>query len=400
MNILEINTVNFGSTGNIMLKIAENEIKEGHKVYICCPKSRSNQQKNIENQILIGNRIFRNLHIKCGYYTGYQGCFSFFSTLCFLRKIKKLNIDVIHLHNLHGCYINLPLLFSFIKKHDIKTIWTLHDCWAFTGQCTHFTIEKCDKWKDGCYKCTQYKRYPASAIDQTKRMWKIKKSCFTGVKDMTIITPSEWLSRLVKESFLKEYNVQVIHNGVDLQIFRPTKSKFREEYGLENKTIILGVAFGWDARKGLDVFIDLADKLSERYKIVLVGTDCKVDKELPDNIISIHRTNSQKELVEIYTAADVFVNPTQEENYPTVNMEAISCGTPVITFNTGGSPESVNEKTGVVTKDKSVNEIIKAIEILSQYKQEITYECLKYAPQFDQRIMLQQYDILFKRRLL
>ena len=255
------------------------------------------------------------------------------------------------------------MLFSYIKKHNVPTVWTLHDCWSFTGQCPYFTIVRCDKWKTGCHNCPQYKEYPASFYDNTKRMWKLKKKWFTGIGNMTIVTPSKWLAELAKESYLKEYPIEVINNGIDLDVFKPTPSNFRERYGIPAEThIVLGVSFAWGYRKGLDCFVEMAEKLGEQYQIVLVGTDDEIDKNLPQNIISIHRTQNQKELAEIYSAADVFAMPTREENYPTVNMEAIACGTPVVTFNTGGSPEMLNEKVDRVVPVDDVNEMMSEIK--------------------------------------
>ena len=349
MRILEINTVNFGSTGHIMLRIADLARSEGHEA-VCSFYARRNKPAD-ENTIYIGNKNSHNLHKKFSKYTGYNGRLSIISTWNFLRKVKKFKPDIIHIHNLHDRFINVPMLFKFIKKNNIKVIWTLHDCWSFTGQCVHFTIAGCDKWKTGCHDCPQIHVYPASNVDRTKKMWELKKKWFTGVKDMTIVTPSVWLSNLVKESYLKDYPVKVINNGIDLGVFKPTESDFRVKHDLDGKFIILGAASIWETRKGIDVFIELAKRLDDRFKIVLVGTNDEDDKILPDNIISIHRTSDRKELAEIYSSADLFFNPTREENYPTVNMESIACGTPVMTFKTGGSPEIIDDKTGVVVED-------------------------------------------------
>ena len=263
MKVLQINSCNFGSTGGIMLGIAKVGKNSGNDMYTAFAKSRSNSKKHLESSIEIGGIISRNLHLILSKLTGYNGCFSVIATWHFLKKVKKLQPDIIHLHNLHNCYINLGMLLSYIKKHNIKTVWTLHDCWAFTGQCPHFTIAKCDKWKSHCRECGQYKCYPSSMVDRTKIMYKLKKKWFTGVKNMTIVTPSKWLADLVGQSFLKEYDVKVINNGINLQVFKPTKSNFREKYDLENKHIILGVAMYWTKRKGMDVFLKLAEKLDD-----------------------------------------------------------------------------------------------------------------------------------------
>lgn len=396
LKILSINTSNFGSTGNIMLHLQECCKSNGMEMLVAFPKSRSNMKKRVANSIYIGSILSRNIHLLLSNFTGYNGVFSYFSTLNFLRKVKKYNPDIIHLHNLHNGYINLQLLFKHIKKSNTPTVWTLHDCWAFTGQCPHFTLAKCDKWKTGCFACTQYREYPGSLVDRTETMWKLKKKWFTGVQNMTIVTPSQWLADLVKQSFLKEYPVKVINNGIDLSIFKPSDNNFREKYGLQNKKIILGVAFGWGERKGLDVIVELAKRLdSELYQIVLVGTDDCIDKLLPDNIISIHRTQNQQELAEIYTAADLFVNPTREENYPTVNMEALACGTPVITFKTGGSPEIIDTSCGLVVDRDDIDAMeqeIKRLCLSSVYNETM---CIERAKHFDNIMRFKEYVSLY-----
>lgn len=399
MKIVEINAGNFGSTGNIMLGIADIAKTAGHEVLVCFPDARDNRKKMVKNQLFIGNRLSRNLHLKCAELTGLNGYFSQLATKKFLKAVDEYKPDIIHLHNLHNCYINLPMLFNYIKKHNISVVWTLHDCWAFTGQCPYFTMAKCDKWKTGCYNCPQYRQYPASYVDRTKTMWKLKKKWFTGVQNMTIVTPSQWLADLVKESFLAEYPVKVIHNGIDLSVFQPTENDFREKYGLQNKKIILGVAFGWGERKGLDVFVELAKRLDcEQYQIVLVGTDDSVDKQLPTNIISIHRTQNQTELAEIYTAADLFVNPTREEVLGLVNVEALACGTPVITFKSGGSPECIDETCGGVVACDDVDKLeIEIMRICSDnpYSKEA---CLERAKAFDMNERFDEYIKLYEEK--
>lgn len=381
-----------------MLQIAAEARKQGHEVYTCCPKSRSNLKKKVDHQILIGNIFSRNLHIKLAKLTGYNGCFSILSTWNYLRKIKKISPDLIHLHNLHNCYINLPMLFRFIKKYNIRIIWTLHDCWSFTGQCPYFTLAKCEKWKIGCYECQSYREYPSSRVDKTQKMWKLKKKWFTGINNMTIVTPSQWLADLVKQSFLKDYPVQVINNGIDLEIFKPISSDFRQRYNIsESQYVLLGVAFDWGKRKGLDIFVELSKRLDDKqYKIVLVGTDDSVDKILPKNIISIHRTQNQNELAEIYSAADLFVNPTREENYPTVNMESIACGTPVLTFRTGGSSEILDDKTGYVVDADDIDDLEKQIVCICTKQAFSEDDCLERAMKFANNIKFQEYINLYK----
>ena len=391
MKIIEINSCNFGSTGNIMLNIANIAQKEGNEVYVSYPDSNSNRKKQADSDILIGTRLTRNIHLQIAKLTGFNGCFSVFATWHFLKKVNKIKPDIIHLHNLHNCYINLPMLFKYIKRHDIKTVWTLHDCWAFTGQCPHFVMAKCDKWKDGCYSCEQYKKYPQSDVDRTKTMYKLKKKWFTGIRNMIIVTPSQWLADLVKRSFLSNYTVKVINNGIDLSVFKPTESAFREKYDLQNKYMVLGVAAPWGERKGLDVFTELSKRLDDRYRIVLVGLSKEQKENLPLNIIGLERTANQTELAEIYTAADVFANPTREDNFPTVNIEALACGTPVITFNTGGSAEMLDKNCGSYVNCDDIDTFEREIRNVCENKSYSRENCLKRAEQFDMNNKFEEY---------
>lgn len=399
MNIVQINGGAVGSTGKIMFGISTVCTDEKQKT-LCAAPEVSSGNKTGRNIYIIQNNNHRKINVLLDRITGRHNMHSKIATERLLKVISGFKPDIIQLHNLHEAYINLPMLFKYIKKHNIKTVWTLHDCWAFTGHCPYFDIVGCNKWKTGCYGCPQYKEYPKSLFDNSKYMYRLKKKWFIGVENMTIVTPSEWLAGLVKESYLKDYPVKVINNGIDLNVFKPTESDFRKKYALENKYIVLGVAFGWGRRKGLDVFVELAEWLDKvKYKIVLVGTDDNVDKLLPDNIISIHRTQSQTELAEIYAAADVFANPTREENYPTVNMEALACGTPVVTFNTGGSPEMLDETCGAAVAkndiDAMYNEIIRICEAMP-YSMEA---CLKKARRFDMNERFKEYYDLYSSQI-
>ena len=261
----------------------------------------------------------------------------------FLKWAEEYKPNLLWLHNLHGYYINVEMLFAWIKKHpEMQVKWTLHDCWAFTGHCSYFTMVKCEQWKSHCSYCSQLRRYPACFVmSSVSKNFERKRKAFTGVKNMTLITPSKWLADLTRQSFLKEYPVEVHYNTIDTNIFKPTPSDFRERYGLQDKFIVLGVANVWEDRKGLFDFYKLAKKLDDRCVIVLIGLSKEQIVNSPSNIIGIQRTNSPQEWAKIYTAADVFFNPTYEDNYPTVNLEASACGAQVLTYRTGGSPESV-----------------------------------------------------------
>lgn len=389
MRILQINvTYGIGSTGMICNYVAKLLDKEGVENLTIVSQGST----ETANTIKIKNKIYYKIQALKSRIFGNYGFNSSLATKEIIKQIKEFAPDIVHLHNIHGHNVNLKMLFTFFKKNlGIKLFWTFHDCWAFTAYCPHYTMAKCYKWQSECSHCQQRKEY-SWFFDKSKKLFYRKKELFTGL-NLTIITPSEWLAGEVKKSFMKHYPIQVINNGIDLNVFKPIKSDFRKKYNIPNeKFILLGVAFGWGMRKGLDVFIELKKRLdSTKYQIVLVGTDDNVDKQLPNGIISIHRTQNQNELAEIYTATDLFVNPTREENYPTVNMESIACGTPVITFRTGGSPEILTEKTGMVVDCDDIDALQNGIENICNKKLFSKMDCVEYKKNFDINQRLQEY---------
>jgi len=295
------------------------------------------------------------------------------------------------------------LLFDFIKKKNIPIVWTLHDCWAFTGHCCVFGYVGCSKWKTGCFKCPQKKQYPSSFfIDASKKNYERKKKLFTGVNKLKIVVPSRWLFELLKDSFLNEYEIEIIYNGIDLDSFMPTENKFRRNNFLLKKFIILGVANVWDERKGLRYFLELSKYIQKDEIIVLVGLNKKQLKNLPKNIIGIERTFNITQLADIYSSADVFVNPTLDDNFPTTNIEALACGTPVITFETGGSPEAVYQGAGIVVKNKSAKDLYNAIEYIKNNKNEFGAEtCRDIAVnKFDYKKNFMRYLEIYKEMVL
>ena len=348
MRVLQINSVcGIRSTGRICTDLADVLLQDGHECKIAYGRE-SVPEKYGKIAVRIGNDLDAKMHALQSRIFDNAGFGSRLATEKFIEWVKEYNPDIIHLHNIHGYYINIEVLFKYLAESNKPVIWTLHDCWAFTGHCAYFSYVKCDKWKTGCFNCPQKKRYPLSLLwDASKQNWQKKKALFTSVKNMTLVTPSKWLANEVKKSFLSNYPMNVIANGIDLDVFKPTPSDFKEKNGLVGKKIILGVASSWSECKGLKDFIELSKILDEKYKIVLVGLSGNQIKELPENVMAISRTNNVKELAEIYTAADIFFNPTYEDNFPTVNLEAQACGTPVITYRTGGSVESVPEKNVV-----------------------------------------------------
>ena len=399
MKIVEINSGNFGSTGTIMHNIARNAIEEGYVVYTFYGKSRTSIKKNPEKGNFIGSILGRRFHIQISRFLPLNGCLSIVDTLIFIKKLKKINPDLIHLHNIHNGYINIPILMNYIKKNNIKIVWTLHDCWSFTGHCAYYDMSECQKWKDGCNRCPALKTYPKTYFDDSKNNYRRKRKWFTSV-ELTLVTPSKWLSDEVKKSFLMNQKCLVINNGIDLEVFRPYTSDFRERNHCNEKFIILGVALTWGDRKGLNYFKRLASELGEKYKIVLVGTTEDNIKNLPSNVLAISRTENAIELAKIYSVADVFVNPTMEENFPTVNIEALACGTPVITFDTGGSSEMISNKTGIVVERGNYLELVEAINYLYENRNQfIADTCVEQAAKYSKKNMSNEYIRLFDRML-
>lgn len=308
--------------------------------------------------------------------------------------------DIIHLHNIHGYYLNYEVLFDFLKSIDVPIVWTLHDCWTFTGHCTYFDAVGCDKWKSECHDCPQLKTYPTCIWkDNSRSNFELKKRLFTDISDrITLVPVSHFLEGYVKESFLKNCNSEVIHNGINLEVFRPNPDAKTHN----QKKIILGVAAPWTQRKGLPDFIKLRDILpQEEFEIRLIGLSKKQVESLPSGIVGIERTQNVDELVKEYSQASVFVNPTYEDNYPTTNLEAIACGTPVITYLTGGSPESLSENTGLVVEKGDINGIETAIkQIISSPERFSAQACRAHAEgRFDASKQFQKYLDLYDRLL-
>lgn len=358
--ILFINSVCNGSTGTICKNLYKAAEEAGHT---CCIAYGRGDAPEGFNTIKIGNQFDVYLHVLKARLFDASGFGSKKATKDLIKQIEEFKPDIIHLHNIHGYYVNIEILFNYLKQHpEIKKIWTLHDCWTFTGHCSHYTYRKCNKWQTCCDgACPNKKEYPKSWLSNVKSNFKRKKEIFNNVDNMILVTPSKWLKKEVEKSYLKGYLIEVINNGVDTNVFKPTPSNIKQQYGLEDKKVILGVSSVWNKMKGLDTFIELSKELDNQYQIVLIGLNEKQVEQLPSNILGISRTENVQELVKWYSAADVYFNPTLEDTYPTTNLEAIACGASVITFNTGGSPESAYaDEDSIVTDD--INSIIESIK--------------------------------------
>ena len=392
MKVLQINTVYFrGSTGKIAGQIQKESAFHGIQNIVA---HRYNEGIDSKDTYCISSWFDCHVHNRIARYTHRVGFYSRLKTKRFLRYIDCLKPDVIHIHVIHGAYINIGMLFSYIREHGIKTIWTFHDCWPFTGHCPYYERYHCYNWQKDCGDC------PCSTSRLNRNSsWKnleFKKSMVEGL-DLTVVSPSKWLAGVINRTFYSGFDVRVIYNGVDLTVFKPTKSDFRKKYNIpENKRILLGVASGWNERKGIDVFAELAKRLSsDSYQIVLVGTTEADDAVLPDNIVSIHRTNNQTELACIYTAADLFVNPTREEVLGMVNIEANACGTPVVTYDSGGSPECINERSGAVVERDNIDALEKTIRYICENTPYSAEECIENAKRFDCKERFKEYIELY-----
>lgn len=342
MKILQINTVCTGtSTGTICTQLAQHVSKNGGECIIAF--GRGDAVPSVECMRIEKQSEFL-AHSLLARLTDRQGFFSVSATRKFCDFIRAYNPDIVHLHNLHGYYLNIELLFQTLAEIKKPVLMTLHDCWTFTGRCAY--NRDCDKWKTGCGHCPRLSAYPKAWIDRSARNYKNKQRIFTLIKDLTVVTPSHWLAGLVKESFLGKYPVKVIPNGIDLSVFKPTESDFRAKNGIgENEKIALGVANFRDPNKGFDDFLSLAHDVPD-CRFVLVGLSEKQVNSLPEGILGLCRVKNPQELAKIYSAADVFVNPTYADNFPTVNLEALACGVPVVTYDVGGSTEAIKYAEG------------------------------------------------------
>lgn len=390
MKILQINTiVNSGSTGRIAENIGRLAIDKGHESLIAYGRGESRSHSAL---IKIGNTADTYNHGVISFLFDRHGLGSKKATIGLTDQLKYIQPDIIGLHNLHGYFLNYPEMFSYLKSSGIPVIWTLHDCWSFTGHCTYFDSVPCQRWKTQCFNCPKTAEYPKSITDYSSKNFRLKKESFLGMNNLTIITPSHWLKNKVKQSFLGGYRIDVIHNGVDLDIFRPNFNNIK-------RNIVLGVASTWDERKGLSDFIQLRSILETSFEIVLIGLSNAQIRKLPKGIIGLQRTESQEELSVWYNRAVCFINPTYQDNFPTTNIESLACGTPVVTYNTGGSPEAVDDKTGSIVAKGDVYGLARAIQKLEAMDRcQLTIDCRRRAEVlFDQKHRYNDYISLYEK---
>lgn len=397
MIILQLNQTDMFSTGNIMLNTARIARERGHLAYTASKRTRmsENLHRVDEFHYYIGTRVEHTTHRYFSWMTDLQDCGSVLATIQLIHKIKTIKPDIIHLHGIVGWYVNIDLFFSFLRKYDKPVIWTFHDCWAFTGRCIYFDAVNCERWKTGCGNCPQIGYMPRSWwFDLSAWNYRRKKRLFTGIRNLTIVTPSDWLARLTRESFLGERDIRVINNGINLDVFKPTTGTLYDELCTTKKKIVLGVAGTWSLRKGLDTMLRLAEDLPDEYLVVIVGEEGDSTAKLK----YIKRTTNQMELAQVYTAADVFVNPTLEDNFPTVNLEALACGTPIVTYETGGSPESVTEQAGCVVAQKDYEALLNSVKLVCENgKKHYQAACLENAKKYDMWARFNDYVDLYEQ---
>ncbi len=397
--LLQINvTLNLGSTGKIAEQIGKLVLDDGWESFIAWGRKRND---SASNSIHIGNKLVSLFHVFLKHLFDSDGLGSIIATKHLIKKINRISPDIIHLHVLHQGFINYPLLFEYLKTLSTPVVWTLHDCWAFTGHCYHFDSIGCSKWKTQCEKCPINKDLSKLELFiNSSRNFASKKASFLSVPRMTIVPVSFWLDKQVRQSFLMNYNRRVIHNGVDLDIFKPLpydRMNVKREFG---SCVVLGVSNVWNAQKGYSDILELARRNPEWFFIIIGLTKVQL-KGLPQNVNGILFTKNQNELAEYYNLADVFVNPTYEDTYPTVNLESIACGTPVVTYNTGGSPESITEETGLVAEKGNIKDLeIKIKMLLNKGKAYFSPRCRKYAVgHFDMHDCFKAYLDLYNELL-
>ena len=391
--IIQINECLNLSTGKIAQQIGESAIAHGWESYIAY-SSREPRVPSKSQVIKVGNKIDPYIHFVENRLFDMEGLASRKATRKLVEQIKDIEPDVIQLHNLHDHWLNYKILFEFLNETDIKVVWTFHDCWAFTGHCFHFVTKHCKKWKTGCEKCPLQREYPNTLLDRSKKNFELKKHLFTANPNLAIVACSEWMSDLVRQSFLKDKRIEVIHNGIDLNVFKPSYSKPRD--GVFR---VLAVSNVWNEEKGYYDILKLRELLPPEYKIIIVGLTTKQLKDLPNGIIGIQRTQNVQEMVNLYSTANVLINPTYADTFPTINIEALACGTPVITYKTGGSPEIIDDNTGIVIEQGNLEALAYALEHLKNNPFN-PYECRQRAERlYNKKERFEDYITLYQHLL-
>lgn len=378
--VLRVNT----STGRIMQEIGEMVMTKGWKSYVAYSQGRDGLRPCQSELVPMGTKTSVALHGLATRLLDRHGLASNRATHQFIRQIEEIKPDIIHIHNIHGYFLNYKILFEYLHQCGTPVVWTVHDCWLYTGHCYYYSYVGCDRWQTECHDCPQRGDFPRSLfVDRSRQNFKDKRAAFTSIpKDMMTIVPvSDWIAGEMRHSFLRDYPFRVIHNGIDTEVFSPCDTEsVRARYSLRAKCVLIGVASIWSKEKGFDDFLRLASLLNNDERLILVGVSDRDKRRLPSNVVGISRTENVRQLAELYSAATAFVNLTYQDNYPTVNLEAIACGTPVVTYRTGGSVEAVTKETGFVVPQGDVIAALQAVRTIEQRgKQAYAIPCRQYA---------------------
>lgn len=400
MKVLQINSVcGTGSTGRIAVQISDYLNQYNVENYIAYGFGNSERP----NTFCFGNSLDAHLHSFLSRKLGWQGKMSHIPTWRLIQYMERIKPDIVHLHNIHGHYLNYKMLFRYLKKINCQVVWTFHDCWPITGKCAHFTKVRCEKWKTGCFDCPQLDCYPDSQRDRSRKSYLEKKAAFTSIQNLHIVTVSNWLKSIVEESFLGWVDIRCIYNGVDTDRYSFHDSIIRETYQLEDKFVILSVASSWNKGKGLDQLLALSNKLQKDDVIVLIGIAPDQQKSLPNNVIGVSVIKNQNLLTQWYSTADVYINFSVEETFGLVVAEAMACGTPAIVMNSTACPEVMDTNTGFVVEPSDLEAVKAAIEeIKTKGKKAYSLKCKdRIHSLFDLKRMQREYLELYRelRRL-
>lgn len=401
--LLQINSVNnWGSTGRIVEQIGQLALSKGWNSYVAYGRGLSDSQSEL---IRIGNKLDIYCHVIQTRLFDNHGLASTSATKELINKIQEIKPNIIHLHNIHGYYLNYKILFQYLAQTKVAVVWTLHDCWSLTGHCSYFSFIQCDKWEKQCFQCPEKRTYPTSYLfNRSKQNYKDKKAAFTSLPHLTIVPVSDWLAGLIRKSFLNKYPIHRIYNGVDLNVFKPRRDNnpIKEKLGITSKKMLLGVANVWTVRKGLYDYLALRQELPDDYVIVLIGLDEKQIRSLPKGVIGIKRTDNAHELAAYYSAADVVLNLSYEETFGLTTIEGLACGTPCVGYNRTATPELISENTGFVVEAGNIDKLLKAIEqVIKEKGNDFTVEqCRKRAERgFDKNDCYQEYLDLYEQLL-
>lgn len=400
--LLQINsTANWGSTGKIAEQIGAHAISRGWKSYIAYGRYAN---QSVSTLIKVGSKVSQMWHLIQSRLFDNHGLSSRIATKRLVREIKRLNPDVIHLHNIHGYYLNYKILFDYLNTTQIPVVWTLHDCWPYTGHCAHYVHDGCCQWQHECSRKDCSKLYPASFLSQTKRNFNLKRRLFTSLGSRLVMTPvSSWLADQTHKSFFANQRIHYIYNGLDTSVFVPQDSgHIKHKFHLEGKKVLVGVASTWSEGKGFSDYIELRKRLTDDYVIIMVGVNSAEIAKLPDGIIGVKRTQSVQELAELYSASDIVLSLSRAETFGLTVAEGMACGTPAIVYNNTAVPELITSDTGVVVnKTGDIDGVIKAIEqILDRGKQSYSEACRKRAENhFDNKKCYEKYVDLYDELL-